>query len=321
MTKNIVNHICFWLTLVVFTVSVSAQAGAGKTAAPKSDLFDAAQLIRDIKTLSADDMEGRAPELPSIKKTRDLVERRFRESGIKSFGESYRQEFSIKRKVPPQPILGVNFVGQITGSKAGGHIIITAHYDHDGIRDGQIYNGADDNASGTAALFAIAEYFNRNRPQHTLIFVAFDAEEMGLLGSKHFVANLPVKKESVLLNVNMDMISRNDKGELWATGSFHNPWLKPILEAAQKKATVKLMLGHDDPKLGRDDWTYQSDHASFHREKIPFIYFGVEDHPDYHKPTDDFEKVNQDFYVRAVETIVGAIKEFDKNRWEAVVKK
>lgn len=316
MTKKIVNHFCFWLTLVVFTVSVSAQTGSVKTAGPKSDLFDAAQLISDIKTLSADDMEGRAPELPSIKKTRELVERRFRESGIKSFGKSYRQEFSIKHKVSPQPIVGVNFVGQITGSKPDRHIIITAHYDHDGIRDGQIYNGADDNSSGTAALFAIADYFSRNRPQHTLIFVAFDAEEMGLLGSKHFVANLPVKKASVLLNVNMDMISRNDKGELWATGAFHNPWLKPILEAAQKKATVELMLGHDDPKLGRDDWTFQSDHASFHREKIPFIYFGVEDHPDYHKPTDDFEKVNQDFYVRAVETIINAVRELDKQQLE-----
>jgi Zn-dependent M28 family amino/carboxypeptidase len=161
-------------------------------------------------------------------------------------------------------------------------------------------------------FFAIADYFKKNKPEHSLILVAFDAEEKGLQGSRHFVANLPVAKDRILLNVNMDMLSRSDKGELYAAGSFHYPQFRPALEAAQKKATVKLLLGHDDPKLGRDDWTNQSDQASFHREKIPFIYFGVEDHPDYHRPTDDFEKIDQSFYVRAVETIIEAIRMLDK---------
>ena len=144
-----------------------------------------------------------------------------------------------------------------------------------GIRVGKIYDGADDNASGTSALFALASYFKKNRPDHSMIFVAFDAEEMGLQGARHFVGNLPVPKESILLNVNMDMLSRSDKGELYASGSFHYPQLRPSLERAQKKSKVKLLLGHDDPKLGRDDWTNQSDHEAFHTAKIPFVYFGV----------------------------------------------
>lgn len=279
---------------------------------PKSKLFDASKLIKDVRTLAADDMEGRAPVLPSIKKTRDLVERRFVESGIRPIGKSFQHTFDIKVPKNAAPIKGVNYVGEIIGKKfIDKYIIITAHYDHKGIRNGQIYNGADDNASGTAALFAIASHFVKDPPNYSLLFVAFDAEEMGLLGSRHFVANLPVKKEAILLNVNMDMVSRNDKGELYASGLFHYPQFKKALVSAQKSAKVKLMLGHDDPKLGRDDWTFQSDHASFHREKIPFIYFGVEDHPDYHKPTDDFERIQPDFYVRAVETIIGAIKQLD----------
>ena len=110
----------------------------------------------------------------------------------------------------------------------------------------------------------------------------------------------------------MDMISRNDKNELYATGTFHYPNFKPYLETVQKKAPVKLKFGHDDPKLGRDDWTFQSDHGVFHRKKIPFIYFGVEDHKDYHKPTDVFQNIQPKFYVNAVETIVMAVKSIDE---------
>jgi Zn-dependent M28 family amino/carboxypeptidase len=145
-----------------------------------------------------------------------------------------------------------------------------------------------------------------------MIFVAFDAEEKGLQGARHFVANLSVAKGAILLNVNMDMLSRSDKGELYAAGAFHYPQFKPALEAVQKVAKVKLLLGHDRPELVRDDWTGQSDHAAFHRAGIPFIYFGVEDHKDYHKPTDDFANIQPEFYVRAVETVIGAIREFDR---------
>ncbi|NOT48140.1 MAG: M28 family peptidase [Acidobacteria bacterium] len=275
-------------------------------------MFDAARLLHDIQTRSADDMEGRSADRPAMVKARDYVEKRFRESGLQPLDNSFRQEFEIKARGSDEVLKGVNFIGLVKGKEADKYIVVTAHYDHVGMKDGETYNGADDNASGTAALFAIASYFKKHQPNHSLIFVAFDAEEKGLLGSRHFVANLPVKRESILLNINMDMISRNDKGELYAAGAFHYPQLKPILEAAQKKAKVKLLLGHDDPKLGRDDWTNQSDHGSFHREKISFIYFGVEDHEDYHKPTDEFAHIRPEFYVRAVETIMESLKEFDK---------
>lgn len=273
-------------------------------------MFDAVKLVDDLRTLSSDEMEGRSPSRPSIQKARDYVEKRFKEVGIEPIGSTFAQEFEIKRR-SGSPLKGVNFVGQIVGKKKDKFIVVSAHYDHVGIQKDQTFNGTDDNASGTAAMFAIASYFKKNQPQHSLVFVAFDAEEMGLVGSRHFVANLPVSKASIVLNVNMDMVARGDKGELYAAGTFHYPQFKKALVSAQKKAPARLLLGHDDPKLGRDDWTNQSDHESFHREKIPFIYFGVEDHLDYHKPTDDFEKVDQDFYVRAVETIISALRSID----------
>lgn len=282
--------------------------GQAAKAAPESKLFDASQLLRDIQTLSADDMEGRSPRLPSMEKARGYVERRFSESGLVPIGTSFKQEFAISQRGKSEPIKGINYVGLIKGkTDPEKYIVITAHYDHEGVKDGKIYNGADDNASGTSALFTAASYYKKNHPDHSLIFVAFDAEELGLLGAQYFVANLPVAKESILLNVNLDMISRNDKGELYVVGTKANPHLKPFLEQVQKTAPVKLRLGHEE-------WTVQSDQAAFYAAKIPFIYFGVEDHKDYHKPTDDFSNIQPDFYVRAVETIIEAIQKFDSGQ-------
>ncbi|MBX3267773.1 MAG: M28 family peptidase [Acidobacteria bacterium] len=314
---SIFRNYKLWLALVVLGVAVSGQIAIGKrsepsSSEPSSKYFDAGRLIDDVRFLASDELEGRSPERPSIAKARDHVAKRMREVGI----EPERQEFKFMPRRGKEELTGVNFIGRIEGrskEKAGKYIVITAHYDHVGIQNGQIYNGADDNASGTAALFAIASYFKKNRPEHSLIFVALDAEEMGLQGARHFVANLPVAKDAILLNVNMDMLSRSEKGELYAAGTYHYPQFKPALEAVQKKARVKLLLGHDRPELGRDDWTFQSDHGAFHREKIPFIYFGVEDHPDYHRPTDDFEKIDQAFYIKAVETVVESLRALDKS--------
>lgn len=318
MKFALTNKIFLVVTLTVTaTALIFGQLTIGKrvdsTWKPKSKFFDAGQLLRDVEYLASDELEGRSAELPSMQKAREYVEKRFKESRLKPLGNSYKQEFQITERGSDKKIPGVNFVGEIKGKKRSDkYIVITAHYDHEGIRDGEIYNGADDNASGTAALFAIAKYFSKKKPNHSLIFVAFDAEEKGLQGAKHFVANLPVAKESIALNINMDMLSRSDKGELYAAGAFHYPQFKPMLEVTQKKAKVKLLLGHDDPKFGRDNWTNQSDHAAFHAAKIPFIYFGVEDHKDYHRPTDDFTKIQSEFYVKAVETVIETVGIVDK---------
>lgn len=191
-------------------------------------------------------------------------------------------------------------------------IVVTAHYDHIGIKDGKIYNGADDNASGISGLLAIARYFKAKRPRHTLIFVAFDAEEKGLRGAKHFVNNLPVQKDMIKLNVNMDMISRSDQNEMYAVGTYHYPHLKNALDEVAETALIKLSLGHDRPELGSNDWTYSSDHAPFHQKGIPFIYFGVEDHEDYHEHTDVAEKINPEFLTNTIITILETIKKLDQ---------
>lgn len=266
------------------------------------------KVLGDLKELADDKYEGRKTDTKGNAMAADYIIKRFTELGLKSYAPNYKQAFTFANRAK-ETINGTNIVGYIQG-KTDKAIVISGHYDHLGIKDGKIFNGADDDASGTCAVLAYAEYFSKNQPEHTLIFVTFDAEEMGLQGSKYFVANPPVDLKNIAININMDMIAHNDKNELYACGTFKYPELKKYIFT--KTNEPKILLGHDDPKLGHDDWTDQSDQGSFNAKNIPFIYFGVEDHKDYHKETDEFQNINQKFYVGAVQSILEVIKNIDK---------
>lgn len=266
-------------------------------------------VLKDLQELSDDKYEGRKTGTKGAEMAADMIINRFRTLGVKSYTSNYQQAFSFKTRAN-ETVNGNNVIGYIEG-KTDKVIVISAHYDHLGIKDGKVFNGADDDASGVCAVLAYAEYFSKNKPQHTLIFVAFDAEEMGLQGSKYFVSNPPIPIEKIVLNINMDMIAHNDKNEIYASGTFHFPNLKPFIFT--KSAQPKILFGHDDPKTGNEDWTFQSDQGSFFLKKIPFIYFGVEDHKDYHKETDEFKNINQEFYTATVGAILEVIKNIDKN--------
>ncbi|HEX8921370.1 MAG TPA: M28 family peptidase, partial [Pyrinomonadaceae bacterium] len=203
-----------FVALASWEHKLSAQQVQAKSAGQHSRLFDVTRLLRDVETLSADAMEGRKVGTPGGAKAREYVLERFKQAGLKSFGDSYLQSFEVVSD--GEQVRGMNVVGYIKGkSNSNRYVVVTAHYDHLGIRDNQLYNGADDNASGVSALFALATYFQQHRPANSMIFVAFDAEETGLSGSKKFVAETPVKKESIAININLDMISHNDRNELY----------------------------------------------------------------------------------------------------------
>ena len=265
------------------------------------------RLITDLEYLSSDALEGRLVGSEGNAKAREFIIQRYEELGITPFQGSLEHPFSFTRR--GDEMTGVNVIGEIAGV-SDSVILITAHYDHVGIRDSLIYNGADDNASGTAGLLAMLDYFSQVKPQHTLVFAALDAEEGGLRGARA-LAEDSVFLEKVMLNINMDMISQNDKNELYAVGTYHYPQLKPVLESIET-GEVHLLFGHDRPEDGGQDWTGQSDHAAFHNKGIPFIYFGVEDHEHYHRPTDDFETIPQEFYKASVQVILNAVLAFDE---------
>ncbi|MEQ6118755.1 M20/M25/M40 family metallo-hydrolase [Reichenbachiella sp. MALMAid0571] len=265
------------------------------------------ELISNLQILSSEEMGGRLPGTKGHLKAREFIITRYKQIGLTPFGGEFDQEFSFQ--AGDLKLIGHNILGSVMG-KTDKVMVISAHYDHLGKRNGNIYFGADDNASGVAALLYIAQYFKQHQPNHTLIFAAFDAEELGLQGARYFVSTL--KPESVALNINMDMISRNDKNEIYVSGATHYPQLKPVLNRVnEQNNTVTLKQGHDRKNTGPEDWTYQSDHGEFHKEGIPFVYFGVEDHSDYHRHTDTFDKIDTAFYYDVVKMILDFTKEID----------
>jgi Zn-dependent M28 family amino/carboxypeptidase len=280
-------------------------------AAQTTATVDSAALMAMVRVLAADSMEGRKLGTPGGARARHYLVQRLEALGIAPLGKRFEHAFAVAKG----NATGVNVLGMIPGTKAPRHyIVLSAHYDHLGIRGGEIYNGADDNASGTAAVLAIAGSIRRHPLAHSLIIALFDGEEEGLLGARAFVAAPPppVARAAIALNLNLDMVGHSERGELWAAGAARYPALRPVLEELQAQAPVHLLLGHDRPDLsGQDDWTNQSDQGAFHAAGIPFVYFGVEDHRDYHRPSDDPPTLTPVFYAGAVSTILTALRAFD----------
>jgi Peptidase family M28/PDZ domain/PA domain len=174
-------------------------------------------------------------------------------------------------------------------------IVIGAHYDHLGLggegsrsreRGPAIHHGADDNASGVAGLLELAEYFGvqRPRPRRSLLFAAFSGEELGLLGSAHYVKHPPVPLASTVAMINLDMIGRARGNALTVIGSGTSPAWKELLEAAN--ADFKLDLRMNASGFGA------SDQSSFYGRDIPVLFFFTGVHKDYHMPSDTWEKIN-----------------------------
>jgi hypothetical protein len=287
---------------------------------------DALALLQDVKTLSAPAMEGRKVGTPGGRRARAYVAGRFAQIGLEpAFGRSYEQAFRFTpfrgvqfwRKgfwEKKQPVDGVNLAGVVRGTVDPGHyLVVSAHYDHLGIRDGKLYPGADDNASGVGALLAAATWFRAHPPRHSLLFVAFDGEERGLKGALAFVDKPPVPLANMLVDVNFDMLSRNPQGEIFLSGLYANPQLKALVDPVRAGATPTILYGHDYPRpfWDMEDWTQQSDQGAFVDKGVPFLYLGVADHPDYHRPGDTFERIDQKFYLGVADTIVSLLSALD----------
>ena len=304
-------------------VVAACLVGFGASQAPAtSAVLDVPALLRDLQVLSSDAMQGREIDTEGGRKAREYLLTRFKAAGLAPFGASFEMPFAFSAGGRRADAVrhGVNLVGRLDGRRPGNAVIVvSAHYDHLGIKNGEIYNGADDNASGTAALVALAAYFHGHPTEHALIFAAFDGEEAGLRGSRAFVAQPPVPRAQLAVNVNMDMIGRDPRERLFAVGTFLRPFLRPYLERVAATAPVTLLLGHDDPtRKDVEDWTRDSDHWAFLEAGIPAVYLGDEDFDQHHRPTDDFETITDPFFVRAAETCLAVVKSFDANL-EAIV--
>ncbi|MCC7125558.1 MAG: M28 family peptidase [Acidobacteria bacterium] len=314
--------VCAFAIAVCVAANVTSVHGRQAVAAPAPPAaVDAARLMDDVRTLSSDGFDGRRTGSEGGRKARAFVVDRFKTIGLPpAFEGGYEQPFTVTPKLVPgqsgsTPLEAANVVARCAGTDASLPVFVaSAHFDHLGVRNGQRHPGADDNASGTAVLLALAQACRDEPFRHTVLFAAFDAEELGLEGARAFLAAPPVPRDRIALNVNLDMVARGDKGELYAAGLYHTPSLKPALDEVAARAPIALRFGHDRPGTGHDDWTMQSDHGRFHQAKIPFVYFGVEDHPDYHKPSDTADKIDPQFFGKAAAVILDALRTLDRTR-------
>ncbi len=282
----------------------AATATAGDVATGKA-------LLASITALTGPGMDGRAAGTAGNAKARAWIESRLRAIGVPpAVPSGFAVPFQYDTKAGATQA-GVNLVARCNGRRADAPaIVVSAHYDHLGVRDGQTYHGADDNASGVALLLHIAERCQATPFAHPLLLAFFDAEEQGLRGARAFVATPPVPAAGIALDVNFDMVSRSDRREIFVAGPGRWPRLGPLLTPIAKDAPVTVRFGHDTGG-GQDDWTTQSDHGAFHAAGIPFVYFGVEDHADYHKPTDTADKIAPEFLGGVATVVLRALSALD----------
>ena len=269
-----------------------AQAAA-QTVTPSPEIIS-----KHIYKLASDKMKGRGTGSRENAKAAQYVTSEFKKYKLKPLGtKGFEQEFiaKIKRVVVPDSLRKTKNIIGFLDNGAEFTIVIGAHFDHLGLGkqgsskdehpEGKIHNGADDNASGVAGLLELARYFSQNdvKEPYNFLFIAFGAEELGLLGSKHFVNNptLPLNKISFMCN--MDMIGRYNPDRGVGIGGFgtSDQWpgiFKPV------KSDTKFFT--DAAGSGG------SDHGSFYAKQIPVLFFHTGGHDDYHKPSDDAEKID-----------------------------
>jgi Peptidase family M28/PA domain len=214
----------------------------------------------------------------------------------------------MKRPISSRRVVQTrNVVGVLPGSDpalAKEYVLITGHYDHVG-REGEfIFRGADDNASATAAVIAIAEAFRANptAPRRSLMFLVFEAEEDGLLGAFHYVAHPIAPLESTVAVLNMDMIGRDEESATWDTkaadnrnsvnivGTLYSPDIRRVIEAENRN--IGLTLDYKTDGDDREGWFSRSDHYPFAVHGVPVGFFNTGEHPDYHTANDTWERIN-----------------------------
>ena len=217
------------------------------------------------------------------------------------YGSFTLKDLKLEMKVdmPLQPFTTHNVVAFVEGTDPvlkHEYITLGAHLDHLGMLDEGVANGADDNGSGSVAILEIAEALAMNPPKRSVILILYSSEELGLIGSKYFVDHPPVPIEDIIVNINLDMVGRDTKNfpdGIYATGSTRlSQEFKPVIVETNEN-TIKMPLSFAYDTSDPENHWGRSDQINFHRRGVPAVFFSSgSDHEDYHKATDDIEKIN-----------------------------
>lgn len=301
------NHLKYYAILAVAGVLTFSC-----TTAPTDESL-LAGLKTDVTFLAADELGGRAIGTEGEQKASEYLAKEFEKIGLEPKGtEGYFQPFTVSKPSNPheEAVIGTDGEG-VTGrnvvafldKKSDKTIVIGAHFDHLGMGgqgslhrgDSAIHNGADDNASGTAALLALAKILKHEELQTNVLFIAFSGEENGLWGSNYYVKNPTIDLKTVNYMINMDMVGRlKEDKSLAINGVGTSPSFPPVFDTINADS-LKLVTS--------ESGTGPSDHTSFYLQDLPVLHFFTGQHEDYHKPSDDSELINYEGLVKVVRYI------------------
>jgi len=261
---------------------------------------DQPRILDDIKFLADDRLEGRMTGTPDADTAAAYIQQRFKQVGLQAPAGGWFQEFTVEgsaaQKVAAAHGVGRNVVGLLPGSDPvlrDQVIVVGAHYDHlgggafgalDPDSTGKVHNGADDNASGVAAIINLAQRMATDPPARTIVFVAFSGEELGLLGSAYYVRQPAVPLAKTMAMINFDMVGRLRNDKLIIYGTETATEFTPLLDSINKSFRFDLKM--------RGDGYGPSDQSAFYAVKKPVLHFFTDLHEDYHRTTDDWQKIN-----------------------------
>src|SRR4051795_1414264 len=293
---------------------LALSALAGPLAA--QNLVQPPRLLDEIKFLTDDRLQGRATGSPGADSAAAYLARRFSEVGLQPAAGGWFQSFAVGRDAVAGPasngsVLGKNVVGILPGRDPvlrNQTVVLGAHYDHLGLggfgsldpdSTGKVHNGADDNASGAAALIQVAARLAASPPARTVVFIAFSGEELGLLGSAYYVKQPIYPLAGTLAMINLDMIGRLRNGRLIVYGARSAKEFPALLDSLNWYAGLDLKA--------QGDGYGPSDQSSFYAAKRPVLHLFTDLHEDYHRTTDDWDKINVDGLKRVADFALGLV--------------
>lgn len=263
---------------------------------PASDFSE--KNIRKTMEFLSKKLKGRGPNSPQKEKAASFIAKEFKKLSIKPLNNtSYMQEWTAK--INGDVLNLKNIMGKIEGydkKLKNEYVIIGAHYDHLKTKNGKIYPGADDNASGIALMLELAQFYSKNKTARTLIFIAFDGEEDGRIGSKYFIETLK-KNELKEINamINIDTVGRLNNKKVLILNCASSPYWKHIFRGAG------FTTGTDIEIISKE--LDSSDQISFSEKGVPSVQIFSGVNTDYHKPTDTFEKIDFRGMIKTAELL------------------
>ena len=298
------------MLLLVFIGMISCKNEIKNTTETTSLLIDSTQVRKHLYTLASDEMQGRRAGTVGIERAAQYIETEFERLGLTTFDtlSSYRQTFTFKNRRTQEEIVSSNIIGVLEGkSKKEEVVIISAHYDHLGIRvkEGEIdsiYNGANDDASGVTGILALAEHFKKVGNERTLVFAAFTAEEMGLIGSTHFGKGIDASK--FVAGINLEMIGKTPSfgpNTVWLTGFERSDFGKII----QKNLVGTGYQLFPDP-YKKFNLFFRSDNASLARLGVlshTFSTTPIDIDKDYHQVSDEVETLDIAVITQTIQAV------------------